>query len=1080
MDPKQIFDNPDLDFFSSQYLEGQYFERKETRKPDMLSNTISAFANSNHEGGLLILGIDDTGNIVGTAKSGQEWKNKIQKGLNDNIPQAKYDLKWHPCKSTSGRDDSILLIFVYFSPDKVIEKTNGDAYKRIGDETLRMSDDEKRELRYAKGELEFEKECPAEFNPELLDKDVVTEFVDQMKAKEGLIMPVAVDELLLSKGLVVKKADKLYLNYAGIILLSKDPAYFLPGAKIHFLKYTGTEEKFGAEHNVVKEAVFDGPLPKVILKVRDFVKSQLREFQHLDETGKFVEETEYPELAWLEAIVNALVHRSYSIKNSKIFIKLFDDKIIIESPGKFPGVVTSHNLIHYPRNPVLMTAMKYFGHVKMVREGTKRMFYEMAKMQLPPPEIKEAPREHPTHVLVTLFNHVDERTKKWDKTKSATITQTGNLFNLILKNSIPEGYDRPDFPWLFKQEFMKKLVANGYLIKKFFQAAYDPSRPIFVVEANGKKICGAYNSFRFSFQRIGKNIYLAIDPRVEFKNHLRLSELFEILPEMCNLPSRFSRGYLVQDLNETVEIRIIEINGETAKIAIGEKISNVALNNIIPSLKIPVAQQILARQSVSFDLDKEIKKYAYLLQPNSARLRFAKTKEIAQELSEKVFPIKFGSSDVSLSIEPDKLILPNFYFNRDLSEPPVTFDKGFTQRDAVILNGLIKFGAFDKPQKDLHVIPLCTPNESQNMISLIQLLKKGSYRYQGMERTFGLRLVEEPARVVASPEEYLSECEKIVPMLDKSKEYLFLVFCSETEYPLDNYNSPYYKVKRFLLERGHLSQMVDRGTLNNPTFKDLNIALDIFAKNGNVPWVLSEGLADADLFIGMTYSSIPTKSGLNRIIGYVNVFDKFGRWQFCKGNLEAFPFEERKSYFSKLISATVEQLGKERNIKKVHIHHSYKLDKDIKEEVYNDLSSIIPGITVYFIRINQDHPIRLYDLSPIGDGSIGRGKYIITARNRLYLATTGDNALSQKGMGTPKVLEVTVSPYPKERYIDLKLTAQHILSLTKLNWASTKSFCHEPITLKFSRNIAYLMNAFLRTSDRFKLHPSLENKPWFI
>jgi predicted HTH transcriptional regulator len=943
-----------------------------------------------------------------------------------------------------------------------------------------MSDDEKRELKYAKGELEFEKERPTEFNQELLDQEVIAEFVERIKAKEGLTMSVAIDELLLSNGLITKKSDKLYLNYAGILLFAKDPVQFLPGAKIHFLKYTGKEEKFGAEHNVVKEAIFDGPLPKIILKVRDFVKSQLREFQHLDDVGKFVEESEYPELAWLEAIVNALVHRSYSIKNSKIFIKLFDDKMVIESPGKFPGVVTAHNLIHYPRNPVLMTAMKYFGHVKMVREGTKRMFYEMAKMQLPPPEFKEEPRENPTHVVVTLFNHIDERTKKWDKTKSATITQTGNLFNLILKNSVPEGYDRPDFSWLLKQEFVKKIISKGYLVKKFVQAAYNPSKPIFVVEANGKKLCGAYHSFRFSFQRIGNNIYLVIDPRVEFKNHLKLSEIFEILPELRKMPSRFSKGHLVQDKNETGEIRIVEIADGAAKIAVDETISHVELDKIIPSLKISTAQQILARQNISFDLDKEIKKYSYLLQPNSARLRFAKTKEIAQELSENVFPIKFGSSEISLNIEPDKLILPNFYFNSDLIEPPVTFDKGFTQRDTIILSGLVKFGAFDKPQKDLHVIPLCTPNELQSMIALIRLLKAGSYKYQGMERTFGLRLIEETAHVVASPEAYVSECEKIVPTLDKSKEYLFLVYCSETDYPLDNYNSPYYKVKKFLLEKGHLSQMIDKGTLNNPTYKDLNIALDIFAKNGNVPWVLSEGLADADLFVGLTYSSIRTKSGINRIIGYVNIFDKFGRWQFCKGNLEAFPFEERKSYFSRLIATSIEQLRKERNIKKVYIHHSYKLDKEIKEEIYNRLSAIIPGITVYFVWINQHHAIRLYDVSPIGDGSIGRGKYVITARNRLYVATTGDNPLSQKGMGTPKVLEVTVSPYPKERYIDLKLAAQHILSLTKLNWASTKSFCHEPITLKFSRNIAYLMNAFLRTSDSFKLHSSLENKPWFI
>ncbi len=1079
MEPKQLFDKPDIGFFSLLYLEGQHFERKENRKPDVLADTISAFANTNHEGGLIVLGICNDGKVAGIMRFGSEWKNKLQTGLNDNIPQARYELKLPSCKNAEGKDDHVLLIYVHFCPDKVLEKTNGDAYKRIADETVRMSEDEKRELRYAKGELDFEKECPIEFNPDLLDKDVVTELVERIKVKEGLSMGASVDELLLSNGLLTQKSGKTFLNHAGILLLSKDPSSFLPGAKIHFLKYSGKEEKFGADHNVVKEATFEGPLPKLIMKVRDFVKSQVREFQRLNDEGKFVEEAEYPEFAWIEAIVNALVHRSYSIKNSKIFVKLFDDRLVIDSPGKFPGIVTASNLIHYPRNPTLMTAMKYFGHVKMVREGTKRMFYEMSKAGLPPPVFKEEPQAHPTNVVVTLYNNLDERTKKWDKTKSQNITQTSNLFSLIFKGSVPEDVDKPEFTQLLRQKFIDKMVSSGWIAKSFDQVAYNPSQPVFLIEENGKKICAAYHSLRFSFRKFGKIVYLALDPRVEFKNHLNLNDLLQLMPELSKL-TKITRGYLIQDFKETQEVRITSITEKKTKIIANEQEFETDTEKIVPSLKTPIMQQILRKIGKNFDLDREIKRLSYLLVPNPSQMRFGKTKELAQELSERIFPIKYGTSEIYLSVEPDRLMLPTFYFNSDLSEPPVTFDKSFAQRDLVILNGLIKYGSFEKPQKTLHIIPLCTKDTEATLLSLIKVLKTGSNRYQGMERTFGVKLVEEPAHAVSTAELYLQECQRIILTLDKSKEYAFLVYCSEKEYPIDNYQSPYYKVKKFLLENGYLSQMVDQDTLQNPTFKDLNISLDIFAKDGNTPWVLSEGLADADLFIGLTYSSIRTQAKLNRIIGYVNVFDKFGRWQFCKGNLEAFPFEQRKEYFSKLILDTVKQLSKERALRKIYIHHSYKLSQDIKEEIYNALSSVVPGIVIYFVWINQHHPIRLYDASPIGSGTLGRGKYVITSKNQFYIATTGENLLNQKWMGTPKVLEVTVSPYPKERHTDLKLIAQHILSLTKLNWASTKSFCHEPITLKFSRDIAYLMNAFLRSSDTFKLHPSLESKPWFL
>ncbi len=63
---------------------------------------------------------------------------------------------------------------------------------------------------------------------------------------------------------------------------------------------------------------------------------------------------------------------------------------------------------------------------------------------------------------------------------------------------------------------------------------------------------------------------------------------------------------------------------------------------------------------------------------------------------------------------------------------------------------------------------------------------------------------------------------------------------------------------------------------------------------------------------------------------------------------------------------------------------------------------------------------------------------------------------------------------------DLKALAVQILSLTKLNWASTDSLTAEPITTKYAGDIAYLTAAFLRQKEDFHLHPVLERTPWFI
>ena len=58
---------------------------------------------------------------------------------------------------------------------------------------------------------------------------------------------------------------------------------------------------------------------------------------------------------------------------------------------------------------------------------------------------------------------------------------------------------------------------------------------------------------------------------------------------------------------------------------------------------------------------------------------------------------------------------------------------------------------------------------------------------------------------------------------------MFLVYCPERGYSRADYNAPYYQVKHFLLEAGFPSQMVDEETIANPSWKDYNLALDIFA-----------------------------------------------------------------------------------------------------------------------------------------------------------------------------------------------------------------------------------------------------------
>lgn len=109
-------------------------------------------------------------------------------------------------------------------------------------------------------------------------------------------------------------------------------------------------------------------------------------------------------------IVNACVHRSYHARTMPVFVKMFDDRLVVESPGAFMPSITPENLVHKPRNPFLMFALREYGEVRCISEGTERIKREMTEAKLPAPVFKGSE----ISVSVTLHNEVANRTNSLD------------------------------------------------------------------------------------------------------------------------------------------------------------------------------------------------------------------------------------------------------------------------------------------------------------------------------------------------------------------------------------------------------------------------------------------------------------------------------------------------------------------------------------------------------------------------------------------------------------------------------------------------------------------------------------------
>lgn len=415
MTPRVVYDTTDFeairDFLKSPDLEGQYFKRKEHRKPEALAQTISAFANSNPEGGLLVIGVKDDGKIVGVNRPAGTMATPANNMLRypEYLVENPTEYRLAPITDDSGQPNQLLLIYVKFSSSRVIELTDRTAYERRGDQTVKLRDEEKNELRYTKGQKSFEDELAATYEAVVLADDILQQWSQAIIARNNLEIPHTPLDLLLNKHLVVEVAGKLHLTYCGILLFAKDTRKYLPGAYVRFLRYDGKIEEYGARQNLIKDETFNGPLPLLLQRLRDFMRTQVREFSYLGPDAKFVNEPEYPEFVWDEAMVNALVHRSYSFQNVPIFVKMFDDHLEVISPGDYPLGVRPGHFIHNPRNPNLMEAMRYLQHVKMAQEGTRRMFQLMKEAGLPEPEY--SPPGQPA-VKVVLRNDIDRRRKR--------------------------------------------------------------------------------------------------------------------------------------------------------------------------------------------------------------------------------------------------------------------------------------------------------------------------------------------------------------------------------------------------------------------------------------------------------------------------------------------------------------------------------------------------------------------------------------------------------------------------------------------------------------------------------------------
>lgn len=348
--------------------------------PAKLTRSMAAFANA--EGGELFIGVDEdkgAGTRVWRGFSTVEAANGHVQAFEGHFPLgmfADYQFLRDPRAPEAGL---LLKISIQKTPD-VRRSSDGTVYLRRGAQNLPVTEPEAiRRLEYRKGVSSFETH----------PMDVPMDFVTNSEMVIGFmleIVPTGEPEAWLRKQLLIRQ-DKP--TVAAVLLFSDHPQAALPKqSAVKIYRYATTDE-LGSRANLAFQPItIEGGVYDVI---RDAVKTTVDLIQGIRVlTPNGLEPTEYPQVTLHEIITNAVLHRDYSVADD-VHVRIFDNRIEIESPGGLPAHLTPANVFdeRFARNGNLVRWLNKFPDPpnKDVGEGLKAAFDAMQGLKLKPPEI---------------------------------------------------------------------------------------------------------------------------------------------------------------------------------------------------------------------------------------------------------------------------------------------------------------------------------------------------------------------------------------------------------------------------------------------------------------------------------------------------------------------------------------------------------------------------------------------------------------------------------------------------------------------------------------------------------------------
>ncbi len=372
-----------------------------------LAVLISAFYNT--RGGTIVVGVDDQRQPVGVGRP-----QGVEAGI-INILRDRLDLDALPVIEIVAYQGNEFVVVTCPKGGRRPYFVRGELRPniRVGSTNRPATAEEIRRLYLEGGEVRYET-LP---NPAVawsdLSPTLIARYIQRREALSHTSLLLNHEELLQNLGCVVEADGRLISTHAGVLLFSVEPQRWLPQSEIICVRFQGRDVLTYLDRLDLR-----GPLPEMVLEAERFVYRNTRT-GHRVVGFEGIDYSEYPREAIREVLMNAVIHRDYSLSGQSIRVFIFDDRIEVHSPGVLLPEITLDEIRQLKsrsvlRNRIIVEVFRDLGgFIEKLGTGIRRMTAVMEQHGLPRPQFEELSGEFVATLIGPGEKFMQEVTPGW-------------------------------------------------------------------------------------------------------------------------------------------------------------------------------------------------------------------------------------------------------------------------------------------------------------------------------------------------------------------------------------------------------------------------------------------------------------------------------------------------------------------------------------------------------------------------------------------------------------------------------------------------------------------------------------------